>query len=166
MADDVATLGRLGGDEFAVVVDALARRRMTAADRAESLAMRLAGGIRYSLRDRGQRHIISASQGVVIFPDGDSNAETLFRYADAAMRRAKQEGRDAACFYDPRVQAVIEARTALNRAASHYRAPGAVSILSAPGRCRGRSNEALLRWNSERGRVSPGDFIPLAEETG
>ncbi|SDK46566.1 putative bifunctional diguanylate cyclase/phosphodiesterase [Billgrantia gudaonensis] len=170
LLDDVAILGRLGGDEFAVVVGALGEKHMTVADRVESLAIRLAETFGAPFEIEGQRHFISASQGIVIFPDGDSDAETLFRHADAAVLRAKQEGRDAACFYDPRVQAVIEARTALEqglRLAIERQQLCLFYQLQVDVGGKPIGAEALLRWNSpERGRVSPGDFIPLAEETG
>jgi EAL domain-containing protein (putative c-di-GMP-specific phosphodiesterase class I) len=115
---------------------------------------------------------LTASIGITVHPDDSSEPETLMKYADTAMYRAKGAGRDSFCFFTAEMNTEVQARfdleTALRGAILnrefelHYQPK--VDLNS--GRIVGA--EALLRWRRPgfRELVSPGEFIPILEETG
>ena len=114
---------------------------------------------------------LSASIGIVMFPEDGDSVETRVRHADAAMDRATDAGRSRVEFFSERLNAESRRKISLERdlrAAIH----GAeLEVRYQPqfdiktGEISGA--EALLRWNhSEHGPVPPGEFIPLAEESG
>jgi diguanylate cyclase (GGDEF)-like protein len=161
------TVGPLGGDEFAVIL-------MMQDD--EQGATLVATKIRAALRAPfavGRHDVtLTASIGIAVYPDDCSDPETLMKYADTAMCRAKGAGRDTICFFtagmNTEVQARFDLETALRGAILnrefelHYQPK--VDLSS--GRIVGA--EALLRWRRPgvTGLVSPGEFIPIMEETG
>ena len=158
-------VSRLGGDEFILVF------ANTAADGATRIAEKLLRVIedRYQI---GQHELsCTASIGIAVYPrDGDS-LETLSMSADSAMYRAKKAGKNAYCFFLNDMQA-LSARTLmieneLRRALEsqqlslHYQPQLSLRTQQIVGA------EALLRWNHPTlGQVSPGEFIPIAEESG
>ncbi|KQW42451.1 MULTISPECIES: bifunctional diguanylate cyclase/phosphodiesterase [unclassified Roseateles] len=160
-------LGRLGGDEFLVILESstdsagvavLARHLLAAV----SAPMVLSGG---------QEAYLTASIGISIFPEqGHPTAVELLRDADAAMYRAKEQGRNQFCFYTGDMNA--EARTRLELEAALSRAIERQELLlHYQPKVDARSGaivgaEALLRWQrSGSGLVSPAQFIPLAERS-
>ncbi len=157
--------GRLGGDEFAVVIrDASEKARI--ARIARSIIERLSEP--YKIEN--QILYVGASVGSAIGPRDGQTVEELLRNADLALYRAKDEGGGAHCEYEPALHAHAEEkqqleaslRSALERdeLVLHYQ-PVVDSATEEVV-----SFEALVRWNSaEHGFVSPGKFIPLAEET-
>jgi diguanylate cyclase (GGDEF)-like protein/PAS domain S-box-containing protein len=163
-ASDV--LARFGGDEFALLVNDVADRQV-AGQLARKLLLRALEPVQIA----DQQCRVTASIGIAMFPDDAHAADTLMKYADMAMYRAKEEGKNAFHFYSPDISAVsdqrlrIEAglRDALARDefSLHYQAK--VDLLSREI----RGVEALLRWSHpELGTVSPAQFIPIAEECG
>ena len=162
---DRDTIGRLGGDEFALILANPDQHDVEAA----------AGQLRAALQPRfalpGHELAVSASIGIAMYPADAADAPTLLKYADTAMYRAKEAGRDTYRFFTPemnaRAQRRLELENALRRAVEHgefelYYQPKA-DIRS--GHITGA--EALLRWNRPGvGLVSPAEFIPLLEETG
>jgi diguanylate cyclase (GGDEF)-like protein len=157
---------RLGGDEFVVVQTEVA----DAAD-AKRRATRLVDLVGRTYVALGHTLNVGASVGVALAGEHGEDAETLLRHADLALYRAKADGRGTACFYEPamntRVQArrMLEAdlRVALAMRQLHLNFQPLYNLSSN----RVTGFEALLRWHHpERGNVSPGDFIPLAEEIG
>jgi EAL domain-containing protein (putative c-di-GMP-specific phosphodiesterase class I) len=113
---------------------------------------------------------VSASVGVSMFPADGDTGDLLLRNADASMYRAKDEGRNCARFYTREMSALAQQRVALESALHcaleesefelHYQ-----PIVDMQGTI--IAVEALLRWTSSSvGTVSPGNFIPVAEETG
>ena len=160
---DVVT--RLGGDEFAVLVDALA----APGDVARVVA-RIAGSLGAPVEVLGRPVPTAASVGVAHW-DGAAAPAELVRNADLAMYRAKQLGKGRHAVFDDRMHA--EARDRLDLAADLRRAivDGDVVAAFQPivDLVTGRvvKYEALARWtHPRRGPVSPGVFVPLAEETG
>ncbi|MES2878388.1 MAG: GGDEF domain-containing phosphodiesterase, partial [Pseudomonadota bacterium] len=115
-------------------------------------------------------HYTTVSIGIVIFLAQQEKISSLLKYANSAMSQAKSAGRNAIRFYDPQMQAAIEARAGieaeLHQALAHqqFRLYYQIQVDSLR---RPIGAEVLLRWvHPERGLVSPAQFIPLAEETG
>jgi diguanylate cyclase (GGDEF)-like protein/PAS domain S-box-containing protein len=162
-------VGRLGADEFIIAQRGLARP-----EEASDLARRLIAAIAEPYLIDGQKVVISVSAGIAIAPGDGDDAERLLKNADMALSRAKGEMDGiggALSFFEAAMDARAQARRRLElelRAAidadllrPHYQP--LVDLKS--GRITGF--EALARWhNAERGFVSPGEFIPIAEETG
>ncbi|MEX2335130.1 MAG: EAL domain-containing protein [Pseudohongiella sp.] len=164
------TVARFGGDEFVVILEALSEHVDQAATRAEVAGEKILRAMSQPYPLQGEDYHGSASVGVSLFCDRDISAEELIRRADTAMYQAKRSGRDTLYFYDPAMQAALEARlqmeTDLRRALEekqfclYYQSQvdSDVNVIGA---------EALIRWISpQKGLISPGDFISLAEETG
>ncbi|MEM7307058.1 MAG: GGDEF and EAL domain-containing protein [Planctomycetota bacterium] len=160
------TLTRLGSDKFAVLLDGL-RRPGQALRVAESVLGALAPPIVLE----GEEIFPSAGVGVAIGVQAYEKAEDVMSDAYSAMHRAKQDGGASYQIFDPEMQARSVARLRLEADLRHAVDRGELCLHYQPivemesGRIAGF--EALLRWlNPERGLVSPGDFVPVAEETG
>jgi EAL domain-containing protein (putative c-di-GMP-specific phosphodiesterase class I) len=119
----------------------------------------------------GQESYVTVSIGISLYPHDADDADTLVKHAHRAMNRSKEMGRSGYCFYAgelaQRQQQLLSLNTKLHRALEReefmvYYQP---IIDLSDGRLVGV--EALIRWNSpEKGLISPGVFIPVAEETG
>jgi diguanylate cyclase (GGDEF)-like protein/PAS domain S-box-containing protein len=163
-------LARSGGDEFVVVLEDLGGDAGYAATLAESVGRRLLSAIAEPYLMPGHQHECTASAGVTLFRGFDETADELLKRADAAMYRAKTAGRNLLSFYDPAVQAALEARAQLESELRLALPQGQFELhyqpqVDAAGRVVGA--EALLRWHHpQRGLVAPGQFIPFAEESG
>ena len=158
--------GRLGGDEFVVVQTDVASE----ADAAQRAA-RLVDLVGRTYVAQGQLLNIGASVGVALAGAHGSDAETLLRQADLALYRAKADGRGTACFFEPAMNARLQARrsieTDLRLAFATRQFHLAFQPLFNLASDKVTGFEALLRWtHAERGAISPADFIPLAEEIG
>ncbi|MDH4560150.1 phosphodiesterase DibA [Pseudomonas sp. BN411] len=160
------TLARLGGDEFGVLWD-----NCPQANQAAELAERIRADLSTPFRLGGHDLFISTSLGISLFPDDDANVEQVMRNADSALFKAKSSGRDSYAFYSQelteqarqRIELVSALRLALERDEMrvHYQP---IQCL-ADGRLIGF--EALVRWeHPARGLVPPGEFLPIAEESG
>lgn len=166
------TVGRLGSDEFIVILEDLPGTEAAAvqAERAATKILHLLNQPYFLDDSHARGYYCSASIGVALFSDDSVPPEELLKRADLAMYQAKADHRNTLRFYDPGIQdrvmkrAAMEAdlRTALKEQQFLlYYQPQ----VDATGRVVGA--EALMRWqHPERGMVSPGEFIPLAEETG
>ncbi len=89
-------IGRLGGDEFAIILP------YTDADQAQSIAMQILELARENLHvNNGRFHSVTASIGIALFPEHGGDVEKLLTYADLAMYRAKEKGRNCVCVYSP-----------------------------------------------------------------
>jgi diguanylate cyclase (GGDEF)-like protein/PAS domain S-box-containing protein len=157
--------GRLGGDEFAVVI-------RDASD--QSQIERVADAIIESLSQPydvdHHKLYIGASVGSALCPKDGNTVETLMRNADLALYRAKDEGGGLHCPYEPSLHANAEERRKLEFSLRHAIGNNELRLNFQPvvGAHSEElvSFEALLRWHSEEhGVVSPGKFIPLAEDT-
>ena len=159
-------LARIGADTFATVL----RDVKQEADVAHTLEQGILNSLRQPFETGGVEIRTAAQAGIALFPGDGNDAETLFRNADAALNKAKDAG-DVYLFYAPRMNARVaeqlklenELRNAIVREefVLHYQP----RFDLASGRIVGM--EALIRWmHPERGMVSPGEFIPLLEETG
>lgn len=167
------TVSRLGGDEFVILLSDLGDDPINAASvaqqKAESIQTRLAK--KYEISD----HVlhITPSIGVAMFPSSDDGNETgndILRYADTAMYRAKDDGRDTIRFFLPSMQSAADARLAIEKELRYAIEKNQLSLYFQPqvdqaGNIVGA--ETLIRWNHpEEGFISPAIFIPVAEATG
>jgi len=158
-------IGRLGGDEFAIVqVSSDNRPDVTA------LARRLTEVIGAAYDLDGRQVVVGVSVGIAIAPTDGDQADTLMKNADLALYRAKADGGGAYRFFEPEMDARVQARRALEFDLRKAVVNGEFDVRYQPvidvktGQiC---SCEALIRWNHpERGIISPNEFIPVAEGT-
>jgi diguanylate cyclase (GGDEF)-like protein/PAS domain S-box-containing protein len=164
------TVARLGGDEFVVLVQQLATKVESAIAQVSSVAQKIIAHLADPV-DLGQTtHQGSASIGVTLFSGHDITVDEVLKRADLAMYQAKAAGRNTVRFFDPAMQARITTRTTMERELRNALKHKEFVLHYQPqvdrnGRCTGV--EALIRWHHpKRGLVPPGEFIPLAEETG
>src|SRR6195952_197048 len=160
------TLARLNSDEFALVQTGLARP-----EEAVLLARRLLESIGEPYLLDGHSVVIGASIGIAMAPGDGDESERLLKNADMALSRAKNDFRGTFSFFEAEMDARAQSRRKIEidlRAAIQndvlrpYYQP---LVDLSTGRITGF--EALVRWpHPERGMISPGEFIPVAEETG
>ncbi len=160
------TVARFGGDEFAILI-----HRIRSEEDAAKVAEKILDAARLPVSVAGKELCITTRIGASTSPPDGSDAETLCRNADAALRRAKEHGRDNFQLYSPEMNArAVEQlsfenllRQALpnEQLVLHYQPVFEVQSLSICGA------EALLRWeHPELGLLSAGEFVPLAEKSG
>jgi diguanylate cyclase (GGDEF)-like protein len=161
-----STLARFAGDEFAILqvsaeqpasAIALAREILDIVSRPSTIA-------NYDVT-------VTASVGIAVANAGSLTAENFLRNADIAMHGAKSKGPGSLRMFDPEMEAIVQARSALERDMRNGLVENQFHVFYQPlvnlRTQKVTSFEALLRWeHPERGRLSPTEFIPLAEETG
>jgi diguanylate cyclase (GGDEF)-like protein len=162
---DSDTVSRLGGDEFVVVMP-----HTDGESQVRSTATRLLDRLAESFSVRGDDHFVSASIGIVMFPDDGDSVETLLKNADAAMYRAKEAGRSRFEFFSKKLNAESRRKIGLERDLRAAYNQGELEVYYQPqfdiftGIISGA--EALLRWeHHEEGFISPAEFVPLAEDS-
>jgi diguanylate cyclase (GGDEF)-like protein len=159
-------IGRIGGDEFAVIVSPLG-----ALDDLATIAQRIIEGLRAPLQVEGLEVMATCSIGASIYPDHAETMSELLSHADAALYRAKANGRDNVAVFERSMILATQRRAQLERDLRrhleadilqlHYQAQYCCRTLALVG------VEALLRWpHPEQGHISPAEFIPIAEESG
>ncbi|XAH21318.1 EAL domain-containing protein [Xylophilus sp. GW821-FHT01B05] len=164
------TVARLGGDEFVVMLEGLAQDEAGATGQARLVGERILALLNNPYQLEGYQHHSTPSLGVALFDGSVESVDDLLKRADLAMYEAKAAGRNTMCFFHPNMQEAVSARSVLeadlrhainNRELLLYYQP----VVDHEGRLTGV--EALVRWrHPRRGMVSPGEFIPLAEQTG
>ena len=165
LMDEGALCGRLGGDEFAIVV-----RDATEKGRVEDIARRVIERLSQPYQIDHHTLYVGASVGSAFGPRDGKTVEDLMRNADLALYRAKDEGGSGHFSYEPALHASAEERRKLELALRRALDRGELTLNFQPVVDAQSeaivSFEALVRWNStEHGFVSPGKFIPLAEDT-
>ncbi|MCH8622201.1 GGDEF domain-containing response regulator [Undibacterium sp. TS12] len=159
-------LARLGGDEFVVLV-----QDMEKVDQAILLAKRIVDAFKKPIVLDGMEWHVTMSIGIAVFGSCANDATELMKCADIAMYRAKQEGRNQSHFYSDQLHQAVRHRLYLERDLRHalrneqlkvfYQA----KINAVDGTLGGV--EALLRWQHPvEGILTPGVFLPMAEEMG
>jgi diguanylate cyclase (GGDEF)-like protein len=160
------TIARLGGDEFAIVQ--VADEQPIAAT---SLAATVLETMGLPFELNGEQVTIGVSIGIAVAPNDGNSPDELLKDADLALHRAKAEGRGTYRFFEAGMDADMQERCKLQldlrKALSH----GELQLYYQPVVNLERNEicglEALMRWSHpERGMISPGMFIPVAEETG
>ena len=159
------TLARVGGDEFVAVLTGARSPEHVA-----EVASRLIEGLRRPFAIEDRRVEIGASAGVALYPSDGGTAETLLRAADTALYRVKDEGRGTLRFFEASMDAQLQARRQTEHELGLAIERGELRLFYQPivngttGEI--ETFEALIRWHHpERGFVSPGEFIPLAEQS-
>jgi diguanylate cyclase (GGDEF)-like protein len=159
------TIARVSGDVFAVLL------HVTRAQDAFIVADKALGALRTPFDLDGREVFVTASAGLAVCDEHVDSAETLLRQADAALHRAKAEGRDAVSVFDRTMQSSGAERVALESAlrraltrdelAVHYQPMVRIDTGAVVG------VEALVRWNHPiRGLLRPAEFLAVAESTG
>ncbi|WP_095109273.1 bifunctional diguanylate cyclase/phosphodiesterase [Pseudomonas sp. Irchel 3E20] len=160
------TIARLSGDEFAVLFDAYGNLSSLA-----RVATRLSAKLRLPLNIEGHELVVSASMGISMLPDNARDIPALVSQSNMAMQHAKHLGGNNFQFYTDSLQASTLERLQLENQLRKAIDEHQLKVFYQPKLClaTGRLNaaEALVRWDHPTmGRVPPGDFIGLAEETG
>jgi len=160
------SVGRLGGDEFMVVLSDIASE----AD-AALLADKLVKAVGHPMMVLGHELVVTCSLGLALAPRDGSQASELVMNADIAMYRAKEKGRNAFEFFSIEMNARLNQRIQLEAGLRRALDEGQLVLYYQP-RCNLTTGEivgaeALIRWKHPvEGLIPPGNFIPVAEETG
>jgi diguanylate cyclase (GGDEF)-like protein/PAS domain S-box-containing protein len=159
------TVARLGGDEFVLLLPE------TDTDGAAHVAQKILAAAQEPFEAYGHELTVTPSVGVALYPNDGANLDELSRAADAAMYRAKEDGRNTWRFFTAELQAHSDRALLLSNALRRALERKQLWLAYQPqmdldsGRIVGA--EALLRWNHpELGEVSPAEFIPIAESSG
>jgi len=167
---DSDTVARLGGDEFVVILENLSEHIFEATAQIEGVGEKILAALKHPFQFATHEQQSTASIGATLLDDKHQSINELLKQVDIAMYQAKKAGRNALRFFDPQMQASINARASLERELRkalqlhqfqlHYQmqVDSAYHPIGA---------EVLIRWeHPDRGMVSPLEFIPVAEETG
>lgn len=159
-------VARLGGDEFTLLLSDVQDHNGV-----ERVANHILSSLAEPFKLGDETAFISASIGITLYPDDGQTVELLLKHADQAMYAAKDQGRNRFNYFTAsmqeyaryRMRLIQDLRQALERREFELRFQPIVEL----GSGKVFKAEALLRWNhSERGSVSPAEFIPVAEDTG
>ncbi|HLJ13179.1 MAG TPA: EAL domain-containing protein [Bryobacteraceae bacterium] len=160
-----AALAKMGGDEFIAILSGISGE-----EEAAQFAQTILQALRAPYRINEHELFVTASIGVCLFPKDGDDARSLLRHADVAMYRAKKQGKNDVQFFRPQTGPTdmerLTLETQLRRALENdelelYYQP----IMRIDGKLAGL--EVLLAWNNPKlGRISPNQFIPIAEESG
>jgi diguanylate cyclase (GGDEF)-like protein/PAS domain S-box-containing protein len=161
------TAARLGGDEFAVLIEPIAGGSIAIA-----VAERIAASLNQPVEVEGDMWFVSGSVGIA-FSDHSKNesVDTILRNADVAMYNAKKRGRAQFTVFEPEMYESVAEKSLLEAELRQAIERGELTLHYQPQidlrRQRITGVEALVRWNHpRRGLLAPGEFIPVAEETG
>ncbi|RQW61086.1 EAL domain-containing protein [Vibrio viridaestus] len=161
------TLARAGGDEFVILIDNIHHVGLV-----DSMATEVLLAIQKPFQIENREIKVTASMGVSLFPDDANSEEKLLRYADTAMYRAKQQGKNHHCFFSQELESELLNRHQIELLLRHALEENALEVHLQPqyelpsGKlC---SCEALVRLRDPLSKklISPIEFIPIAEDCG
>jgi len=160
------TVSRYSGDEFIVFMEDVSDTKNPA-----TLAGKLIDAFSIPVYIKGQWLQISTSVGISLYPKDGTDTDTLIKHADAAMYRAKKEGRNNFQYYSPELTLAVFEKMSLERALRHAVERNELVLYYQPQVCLKSGQvvgvESLVRWkHPTMGLIPPNRFIPLAEENG
>jgi diguanylate cyclase (GGDEF)-like protein/PAS domain S-box-containing protein len=161
-----ATLSRTGGDEFAIAVANISSDSLI-----DNLAKDIVNELNQPFILHGEELTLSVSVGISFNPDDADGADVLMTHADAAMYRAKQQGRNQYCYFSKELETHLLQRHSLEKLVRKAIETETLEVFYQPKFALSSNKligaEALVRIRDEEGvLVSPDRFIPIAEETG
>lgn len=160
-------VARTGGDEFVLLQTGVPQPQSVT-----SFADRLIAAVSAPFDLDGKQASIGASIGIAVCPQDGNDIEDLLGKADLALYRAKSQGRGVSCFFEPAMETRMREQRRLERDLRLALGTDQIALHYQPQYdCAGVPKlvgfEALMRWtHPERGRISPAQFIPVAEEAG
>jgi len=162
---------RLGGDEFVILLSNLDNNILTASNTAQTIAQKILEIIQETYILRDIKHHISCSIGVVLFPENECcDSQDVIKYADIAMYKAKDEGKNSVKVYTSHMQALLEKQLQLQNDLRIAIKQSDLTIHLQPQYDHNGlivSAEALVRWeHPDKGFIPPAEFIAIAEESG
>ena len=163
---DSDTVSRIGGDEFKIILTDI-----KSPEEASIVAQKIIDTLRQPIQLKGKMATIGASIGIAIYPEDGNEIDQLIKYADMALYKAKESGRDCYLYFSNDFQTQIldhiemesdmKKAMALGEFSLHYQPKINLHNDSLSGM------ESLIRWqHPEKGLIPPDQFIPFAEETG
>ncbi len=163
---DTDTVARLGGDEFTLIIS-----NIKSSKEAKTIAENVIRKLAEPLTIDAHKLFINSSIGISIYPDDGTTVDELLCHADAAMYRAKKQGRGRYRFFEEKMNIEDLERTNIERDLQFAIKNNEFSLNYQPQidlkSEKIISAEALIRWNHpERGFISPEIFIPIAEDNG
>ena len=164
ICSDAALIARLGGDEFVVLYEIGDRHEIAA------MAGQIIAVTATPVQSEYGEIEVGCSIGIAIIDGPGVEPSEALRWADVALYKSKENGRQQATFFEPEMDVVLRNRRSLEADLRLALNDGSLRMVYQPqvdlaGRITGV--EALLRWHHPvRGSVPPGVFVPLAEETG
>ncbi len=164
------TVARVGGDEFLLILNALGRNAMEASLTATRICEEIRTDVasEHELADASVMHHVTASFGVALFVGDDESSETLLKHADLALYNAKDHGRNRVKLFDPKMQAEVDERMAVEAALISAQQSGDLLMyyqLQTDAQGTPKALEALLRWRKSDGSIaSPLEFMDVLED--
>ena len=160
------TVARLGGDEFTVILENIENPTDVT-----FISRKIARSVCEPIQLHGNDLCVTTSIGVCMYPTDARTPEDMMKFADAAMYRAKEQGRNAIQYFTPALNAEVFNRVSLERDVREALISEQFALVFQPqfetGSNRIVAVEALLRWHHpERGTLTPDQFITIAEESG
>ncbi len=164
------TVARLGGDEFVMLLEGLGRDQVDAVTKAREIADKVRGIFADEYRLDGHELYVTASIGIVTFPQDGDSVDTLLRHADTAMYHAKGDGRDGARVFDRRMDDAALSRLRFEDELRQGLRDNQFELYFQPvlkirdGSVLGA--ETLIRWHHpSMGLITPSDFLPYIENS-
>ncbi|MDZ4202777.1 MAG: EAL domain-containing protein [Gallionella sp.] len=166
---EMDTVARMGGDEFVVLLDDVDESPDVTSRKVALIAEKVRVSLSAPYQLKHASYMSSPSIGVVLFCGESETVESLIKQADMAMYKAKDSGRNTVRFFDPEMQLAVETRASLEADLRHAISKQQLHLyyqVQVDNERRPIGAEALVRWiHPVRGMVSPGQFIPIAEES-
>ncbi|MFO7602710.1 MAG: EAL domain-containing protein, partial [Gammaproteobacteria bacterium] len=164
------TIARLAGDEFVILLEDLSHDAEAAASQVKQVADKVQALVTQPYLVSEQEYSCTTSIGISLFHDNEVNVEKLLRRADLALYQSKSAGRNTLRFFDPAMQLLQDQRNSMVNDLRQACPLQQLHLYYQPlldNQHQVIGAEALLRWrHPERGLVTPGEFIQVAEESG